>query len=111
MLFQLSQRPKSLPPPPAGLVFDPLQKHEGYSYYDVMLQPLAEALGRARKRANTQIWFALQGAPLLHTACAALVQHLPVFCLICPAFELFFNIQRDYCRFVCSDLQERCQQL
>ncbi|MEW5304148.1 MAG: hypothetical protein WDW36_006780 [Sanguina aurantia] len=43
-----------------GIVFDPLQKLNGYSYADIMLDPLAVAL-RFSINARTKVWMALQG--------------------------------------------------
>ena len=42
------------------LAFDPLEKRNGYSYADVVLYPLAEAL-RSVARADTKIYFGMQG--------------------------------------------------
>ena len=42
------------------LAFDPLEKRNGYSYADVVLYPLAEAL-RAVVKAETKIYFGMQG--------------------------------------------------
>jgi hypothetical protein len=44
-----------------ALVFDPLAKYGGYSYYEIMLKPIASALS-AVITAQTQVWFAMQGA-------------------------------------------------
>ena len=42
------------------LAFDPLEKRNGYSYADVVLYPLADAL-RAVGRSDTKIYFGMQG--------------------------------------------------
>ena len=42
------------------LAFDPLEKRNGYSYADVVLYPLAEAI-RAVAKAETKIYFGMQG--------------------------------------------------
>lgn len=43
-----------------ALVFDPLAKYSGFSYYEVMLKPIAQALN-AVIDPTTQVWFAMQG--------------------------------------------------
>jgi hypothetical protein len=45
-----------------ALVFDPLARYGGYSYYDIMLKPIASALS-AVMAPDTQVWFAMGGAP------------------------------------------------
>jgi hypothetical protein len=65
-----------------ALNFDPLVKHAGFSYYDVMLRPIAAALN-AVISPDTQVWFALQGGCVCvvrHRACGVRPpspQHLP----------------------------------
>lgn len=44
-----------------GLLFDPLDKRQGFSYYDVMLKPLADALRNAEFHTDTKVWFATTG--------------------------------------------------
>ncbi|CAL8461829.1 g1360 [Coccomyxa elongata] len=43
-----------------GLLFDPMKKYGNYSYTDIMLNPLADALAQSAT-SSTKIYFAMQG--------------------------------------------------
>ena len=43
-----------------AMLIDPLKKYGGYSYHDIMIKPIADALAAAMAP-NTKVWFALQG--------------------------------------------------
>jgi len=43
-----------------GLLFDPFKKYGEWSYMDIMVQPLIEAL-RSAMTEDTKVWFSLQG--------------------------------------------------
>ncbi|KAL4423381.1 hypothetical protein ABPG77_004312 [Micractinium sp. CCAP 211/92] len=43
------------------LPFDPLQKFQGFSYYDILLEPIADALNAVVLQGNSEAWLSLQG--------------------------------------------------
>lgn len=44
-----------------GLLYDPLAKYGGYSYDDVMVKPLVQALQQVHFHSDTRVWFAITG--------------------------------------------------